>query len=103
MEVQMGYEHVTSPIRQREIRAARTERGQVGPCPTDEDHRPLSERVRVLAATLVPGLMQQRSLRHNLQVESFHLLCSDQLHCWPSFASVAPRVFVNGRRQERPE
>ena len=34
---------------------SRTERGQVGPCPTDEDHRPLSERVRVLAATLVPG------------------------------------------------
>jgi hypothetical protein len=63
----------------------RTERGQVGPCPTDEDHRPLSERVRGLAATLVPGLMQQRSLRHNLQVESFHLLCSDQLHCRPYF------------------
>ena len=92
----MGQDRARSPIRQQEIR---TERGQV----SDEDHRPLSERVRVLAATLVPGLMQQRSLRHNLQVESFHLLCSDQLHCWPSFASVAPRVFVNGRRQERPE
>ena len=101
--VRMGQDRARSPIRQQEIRAARTERGQVDPCPTDEDHRPLSERVRVLAATLVPGLMQQRSLRHNLQVESFHLLCSDQLHCWPSFASVAPRVFVNGRRQERPE
>ena len=83
--------------------AARTERGQVGPCPTDEDHRPLSERVRVLAATLVPGLMQQRSLRHNLQVESFHLLCSDQLHCRSSFQGVACRFFVNGRPQERPE
>jgi hypothetical protein len=47
--------------------------------------------------------MQQRSLRHNLQVESFRLLCSDQLHCRPYFQSVARRVFVNGRRQDRPE
>jgi hypothetical protein len=83
--------------------APRTERGQVDPCPTDGDHRPLSERVRGLAATLMPGLMQQRSLRHNLQVESFHLLCSDQPHCRPYFQSVARRMFVNGRQQHRPE
>jgi hypothetical protein len=51
----------------------------------------------------MPGLMQQRSLRHNLQVESFRLLCSDQLHCRPYFQGVARHVFVNGRRQDRPE
>jgi hypothetical protein len=97
-----GRDERQSPIRQQESRAARTERGQADPCPTDEDHRPLSERVRGLAATLVPGLMQQRSLRHDLQVESLHLLCSDQLHCRPYFQRVACRMLVDGRRQDRP-
>ena len=34
--------------------------------------------VRMLAATLVPEHLQQRSLRRTLQVESFYLLCLGQ-------------------------
>jgi len=37
--------------------------------------------VRVLAATLVPEPLQQRSLRHDLQVESLCLLCFRQRYC----------------------
>src|SRR5471030_2952994 len=54
----------------------RAGRGQAGPCPTDEAHRPLPERRPYVSRYAGARTLQQRSLRQTLQVESFYLLCS---------------------------
>ena len=56
--------------------AIRAGRGQLGPCPTDEAHRPLPERRPYVSRYAGARTLQQRSLRQILQVESFYLLCS---------------------------
>jgi hypothetical protein len=48
----------------------RAGRGQVGPCPTDEAHRPLPACCSQRAATLKPEQMQQRLLRQFYPVVS---------------------------------
>src|SRR5450631_1102735 len=54
----------------------RAGRGQVGPCLTDEAHRPLPERRPYVSRYAGARTLQQRSLRQTLQVESSYLLCS---------------------------
>src|SRR5437868_15093876 len=49
--------------------------GQVGPCLTDEDHRPLPERRPHVSRYAGARTLQERSLRQIVQVESFYLLC----------------------------
>jgi hypothetical protein len=61
------------PAFRRVIRAGR---GQVGPCLTDEAHRPLPESRPYVSRYAGARTLQQRSLRQILQVESFYLLCS---------------------------
>jgi hypothetical protein len=56
-------------------RVTRPGRGQVGPCLTDEAHRPLPERCSCVSRYASARTLQQRSPRRTLQVESLHLLC----------------------------
>jgi len=56
-------------------RVIRAERGQVGPCLTDEAHRPLPERRPYVSRYAGARTLQKRSLRQILQVESSCLLC----------------------------
>jgi hypothetical protein len=49
--------------------------GQVGPCLTAAAHRPLPERRPYVGRYAGARTLQQRSLRHTLQVESSYLLC----------------------------
>src|ERR1700704_153117 len=58
------------------LRVSRAGRGQVGPCLTDEAHRPLPERRPYVSRYADARTLRQRSLRQILQVESFYLLCS---------------------------
>ena len=60
------------PAFRRIIRAGR---GQVGPCLTDAAHRPLPERRSCVSRYASARVLQKRSLRQILQVESFYLLC----------------------------
>jgi hypothetical protein len=57
------------------ITCNRSGRGQVGPCLTDEAHRPLPERRSCVSRYASARTLQKRSLRQFLQVESSYLLC----------------------------
>jgi hypothetical protein len=54
----------------------RAGRGQAGPCPTDEAHRPLPACCSQRAATLKPEQMRQRLMRQFYPVASFKNLRS---------------------------
>src|SRR6202011_613950 len=54
-------------------RVFRAGRGQVGPCLTDEAHRPLPERRPYVSRYAGARTLHQRSLRQTLQVESSYL------------------------------
>jgi hypothetical protein len=67
---------LTGGARQVDRWRYRAGRGQVGPCPTDEDHRPLPACCSQRAATLKPEQMRQRLMRQFYPVASFKNLRS---------------------------
>jgi hypothetical protein len=70
--------HISLPkcVQSWQTPICRAGRGEVGPCLTDEAHRPLPERRPYVSRYAGARTLQQRSLRQTLQVELSYLLRS---------------------------